>query len=158
MEILGNYERRKIIDTIRKKGDYLFNTDRNYNTTELIVCRRPSKLKQRKANEFICCASCKGYFTKNNIRHHAATYFNQQGKRCVQVLGRKVSGRIHSDASSILRNKIFPILRDDEVTRMIRYDKLVILYGNKMSIKYRAQYQEDMIRARLRLIGRFLIA
>lgn len=74
------------------------------------------------------------------------------------MLGRKFSGRIHSDASNILRNKIFPILRDDEVTRIIRYDSLVILYGNKMSIKYRQQYQEDMIRARLRLIGRFLIA
>lgn len=74
------------------------------------------------------------------------------------MLGRKVSGRIHSNASSILRNKIFPILKDDEVTRVIRYDSLMILYGNKMSIKYRHQYQEDMIRARLRLMGRFLIA
>lgn len=126
--LLGNYERKKIIDTIRKKGDYLFNTDRNYNTTELIVCRRPSKSKQRKASEFICCASCKGYFTKNNIRHHAATCLNNHGKRCVQVLGRKVSGRIHGSASNILRNKIFPILRDDEVTRVIRYDSLIIVY------------------------------
>lgn len=115
-------------------------------------------MKQRKASDFICCASCKGYFTKNNIRHHAATCINQQGKRCVHVLGRKMSGRIHTEASSILRNKIFPILRDDEVTRIIRYDNLIILYANKMSIKYRAQYQEDMIRARLRLLGRFLIA
>ncbi|KYN08439.1 hypothetical protein ALC62_00571 [Cyphomyrmex costatus] len=153
----GNPERKKLIDAIRKKGDYLFNTDRGFNTTELIVCRRPSILRKRNATDFICCASCKGYFTKNNIRHHAATCLHQQNKRCVNILGKKVSGRIHSDASNILRNKIFPILRDDEVTRIIRYDGLVILYANKMSIKYRYDYQEDMIRARLRLMGRFLI-
>lgn len=114
-------------------------------------------MKQRNASDFICCASCNGYFTKNNI-HHAATCLYQQGKRCVNILGRKVSGRIHSDASNILRNQIFPILRDDEVTRIIRYDSLIILYGNKMSIKYRHPYQEDMTRACLRLLGRFLIA
>lgn len=49
-------------------------------------------------------------------------------------------------------------MREDEVTRIIRYDELLILYANKLCIKYKTQHQHDMIRARLRLLGRFLIA
>jgi len=43
------------------------------------------------------------------------------------------------------------------VCRVIRYDKLIILYGNKLSTKYKLQHQHDMIRAHLRLLGRFLL-
>jgi len=49
-------------------------------------------------------------------------------------------------------------MREDEITRIIRYDELLILYANKLCIKYKAQHQHDMIRARLRVLGRFLLA
>jgi len=48
-------------------------------------------------------------------------------------------------------------MREDSITQIIRYDELLIAYGNKMCQKY-LQHQHDMIRARLRLLGRFLIA
>lgn len=63
--------------------------------------------------------------------------------------------RIHNNANHILKNTIFPILRDDLVTRSIRYDQLLITYGNKLTIKYKHLHQHDMIRSRLRLLGRF---
>lgn len=40
--------------------------------------------------------------------------------------------------------------------RLIRYDELLITYGNKLCLKYKHQHQQDMIRSRLRLLGRFL--
>lgn len=40
----------------------------------------------------------------------------------------------------------------------MRYDKLLIIYANKLCVKYKSQHQHDIIRARLRLLGRFLIA
>lgn len=49
-------------------------------------------------------------------------------------------------------------MREDEVTRVIRYDELLILYANKLCIKYKSQHHHDMIRARLRLLGRFFLA
>ncbi|XP_031786084.1 uncharacterized protein LOC116417402 [Nasonia vitripennis] len=69
---------------------------------------------------------------------------------------RQVMGRIHSEASGVLRNVVFPVLREDNITKCIRYDKLIILYGNKLCTKYKPQYQHDMIRNRLRTLGRFL--
>lgn len=48
-------------------------------------------------------------------------------------------------------------MREDEVTRIVKYDELLIIYANKMCVKYKAQHQHDMIRARLRLLGRFFL-
>lgn len=113
-----------------------------------------------KLQNFTCCAKCKGWFTKNNIRHHFKKCIDvgTSNGRNVQVLGRTVMGRIHECASETVRKVLFPILREDDVTRCIRYDKLLITYANKLCIKYNHQHQQDMIRARLRLLGRFLIA
>lgn len=62
--LLGTKERQKIIETIRRKGNYLYNTDATCNKGELIVCRRPGESSKKTACDFICCASCKGFFTK----------------------------------------------------------------------------------------------
>lgn len=113
---------------------------------------------KRAATDFTCCIKCKGFFTKNNIRHHFTQCSGRKTFRAVQVLGRKIAGRIHNNASGILKNVIFPVLRDDLITRSIRYDRLIISYGNKLAVKYKHIHQHDMIRSRLRLLGRFWLA
>lgn len=70
------------------------------------------------------------------------------------ILGRKVHARIHAKASDTVRKVIFPILKDDDVCRVIRYDELVILRANKLCRKFRNQRHHNMIR----LMGRFLIS
>lgn len=58
----------------------------------------------------------------------------------------------------MLTKVVFPVLREDHITRLIRYDELLIKYANKLCNKYKLQHQHDMIRSRLRLLGRFLSA
>jgi len=41
--ILGNLERRIIIDNIRKESNFIYNTSSLYNTGNLVVSRRSSK-------------------------------------------------------------------------------------------------------------------
>jgi len=154
----GNTERKKIIDLLRRKGNFIYNTNIDLNKGDLIVCRRPKRNLNRQASDFIPCAKCKGFFSKNNIRHHFASCSQRRNpQRNVKILGRTVACRIHFSASSPLRRLVFPVMREDTVTQIIRYDELLIGYGNKMCQKYRLQHQHDMIRARLRLLGRFLI-
>lgn len=74
------------------------------------------------------------------------------------VAGKTVEARLHVSASDTLRLVVFPVLQEDEIVRLIIYDWLIILYGNKLCLKYTQHYQHNMIRARLRLIGRFLHA
>lgn len=74
------------------------------------------------------------------------------------MLGRKIQAHIHSKASNTVRKVIFPILRDTDETRIIRYDELIILRANKLCEKFNHQRHHDMIRAELRLLGRYLIS
>jgi len=155
--ILGNLERRVIIDNIRKESNFIYNTSSLYNTGNLIVSRRPSK-GNKSASNFTCCPKCKGFYTKNNVRHHFKECNQTHIGRKVLMLGRKVQARIHSKASDTVRKTIFPILKDDDVCRLIRYDELVILRANKLCKKFRNQRHHDMIRAELRFLGRYLIS
>ncbi|XP_066596285.1 uncharacterized protein, partial [Prorops nasuta] len=153
-------ERKQLIDIIRKRGNFNFNTDVNINKGELIVSRRPRKDKNKHAADFSACPNCKGFFAKTSLRHHfkRCTTKNSRKNRSVQILGRAVIGRIHESANKTLRKVVFPVIREDEICRTIRYDELVIRFANKLCIKYRLQHQHDMIRAKIRLLGRYLIA
>ncbi|XP_018372557.1 PREDICTED: uncharacterized protein LOC108767291 [Trachymyrmex cornetzi] len=152
-------KRKKIIDTMRKNGNFKYNLNATVNKGQLIVCRRPNKKSNKTATDFVACMKCKGFFAKSSIRHHARECFKQNFSRFkgIMVMGRKITCRIHKLANDTLRNIVFPVLRDDEVTRAIRYDELIILYANKLCVKYRAQHQHDVIRSRLRLLGRLLL-
>lgn len=154
----GNLERRKLIDVIRKQGNYLFNTDKNFNDGELIVCRRPKNNEQKTAYEYKACGKCKAYFSKNSIRAHFSkcAKISSTKNRVVKIMSNRVMGRIHQKACEVVRKQLFPPLREDEVTRTVRYDELVIVYANKMVEKYRNPRHHEMIRQRIRLIGRFL--
>jgi len=155
----GNLERKKIIETIRRNGNFQFNTKKAINNGELIVCRRPNKKWCKIARDFLPCGKCKGFFSKSSLRHHfhRCTGRNSKHSKSIMILGRTVAGRIHEVANKILRTVVFSVLRNNEVIRLIRWDRLIILYGNKLCLKYRLQHQHDMIRARLRLLGRYLM-
>ncbi|XP_015125309.1 uncharacterized protein LOC107047092 [Diachasma alloeum] len=156
-----NKERQSIIATIRKRGDHLYNTDRRFNKGTLIVCRRPNEKMKKKAEDFLRCGYCKGQYTRSVLRHHWKKCTQRSGKneRIILVKGRKVAGRIHPRASMAVRTYIFPYLREDDVVRSIRYDELVIIYANKQCEKYgTCQHQYQMVRAKIRLLGRFVLA
>lgn len=78
------------------------------------------------------------------------------GERSCKLLSRMVEGRIHKTASTMLRTAVIPKLRDDTVSQIIRFDWLIILYGNKLCLKY-LSFQQYIIRSQLRLAGRLLI-
>ncbi|KAK9877657.1 hypothetical protein WA026_019327 [Henosepilachna vigintioctopunctata] len=48
------------------------------------------------------------------------------------------------------------VKKEDSISRLIRYDELLIQHGNKLYLKYKVKYNHKMIRAKLRLLGRLL--
>lgn len=153
----GNAERRKIIEKIRKYGNYLHNTDANLNTGTLITCRRPQEKFKRNAESYICCTHCKGFFSKNTLKIHykKCNPDYEKGQKDQFIKGKQAMGYIHPYANNIMRRKVFPSFQDDNVSRTIRYDELLILFGNKLCNTYTLIHQYDMIRNYLRLLGRF---
>lgn len=156
----GCLERTKIIETIRRKGEFEFNTNKMLNDGKLHVVRRPNMKFSKKADEYGVCIKCHGFFSKNTLRNHVRKCVNLKysKNRTVSVLGRAILGRISEIASQTLKKVIFPVLREDSIVRLIRYDELIIRYGNKLCMKYKPQHQQAMVRNRLRTLGRFLKA
>ncbi|XP_046740533.1 uncharacterized protein LOC124407966 [Diprion similis] len=151
-------ERATIIKNLRDKGNYIHNKNSDFNQGELIPCRRPQKKMNENAQHFVPCPNCRGFYAKSNVRHHYkyCAGGSRANSRSILVAARKMLGRIDPAASVKLRKKVLPMMREDEIVRLIRYDHLLTLYGNKMCRKIKKQHQYSMIRANLRLQGRFL--
>ncbi|KAF5277509.1 hypothetical protein FQR65_LT15982 [Abscondita terminalis] len=110
----GDSERRKIIETIRRKGDYIHNTYQEHNTGRLLIARRSSTSTCLRS-DITTCPECKGQFHKHSLRKHF--------KRC---------------SSQAQRFR-------------------VIILANHLCRLYPDAHFDDMIRAKLRLLGRLLI-
>lgn len=156
---IGCKERREILDTIRKNGDFLYNTSSLYNKGELKVLRRPLQENNRTPEHYVVCPACKGFYSKLTIRLHFRHCSKDyvKGDRNILVLGRVVRGRIHSKANLVLREKVFPVLRETPAVREIAYDELAIIYANKMCLKLRYQHQYSLIRTHLRCLGKLML-
>lgn len=139
-------------------GTYKWNRDVNLNKNELIPSRRPSGNKIVSAMKWTTCPFCLGPYTKTNLRHHASKCDKnpKKGQRVLKQLATIVEGRIHETASIRLAN-IMGFMRQDEIVRIVRYDWMLIVFGNILCSKYTPHYQHNMIRARLRLTGRLLV-
>ncbi|XP_044760398.1 uncharacterized protein LOC123317851 [Coccinella septempunctata] len=154
---IGSKRRKELFAAIRKNGQFFFNTSEMVNTGERKVARRPSAKYNKKPVDFVSCPSCCGDYAKSAFRRHFQRC-NKSGiknKRNNLIKSRQIVGRIHRSASDILRKSVFPTLTED--SKEIRYDELVILFGNKLCQKYKDPHFYDMIRQKLRQLGRFLI-
>ncbi|XP_018312232.1 uncharacterized protein, partial [Mycetomoellerius zeteki] len=132
----NNLERKEIINNLRKKGNFMFNTDIEINNGELLVSRRPNENINKTATDFAPCPKCCGYFAKHTLRHHVRKCSKKDFRKnkIIMTMSRKVARRIHQRANELLRNVVFPIMRDDTVTRIVRYDELLIIYGTLKKI------------------------
>lgn len=109
----GSLKRLQIISTIRKRGQFKWNTVAELNGGEMQPSRRQNKKFKKTAIDYRSCAICLGTFAKTFLRTHWNTCSNHTMKheRVVQELSRAVEGRIHPEASDDLRD-IFAMIRE----------------------------------------------
>ncbi|XP_063903478.1 uncharacterized protein LOC135122903 isoform X2 [Zophobas morio] len=151
----GCKERKRIIDTIRKMGNFSYNQTQK--STGIIVCRRKKNLEISK-RIYSVCPNCKGYFVTSAIRKHFKNCAGKNDKKKgILVMSRKLDIDVHQKASDILKYKVLPVMRLDSVCTVVRNDAFLITYGNKLCSKYRSPHMYKMIRTRLRLLGTFFL-
>ncbi|KAK0076194.1 hypothetical protein PV325_005761 [Microctonus aethiopoides] len=152
--------RKQLICKIQRKGNFLHNTNPDYNTGILITCRRQQSNSKNNSQDYIVCTHCQGSFSKRTIRLHYknCNTNHRKGVREITAMGRRMSAYVHSSANYTLRKVIIPGMHDDEVTRAIKYDELVILAGNQFCDNYTRDQHVELIRGHLRLLGRLKIA
>lgn len=145
------------------KGIFEFNTNSKFNNGQLIVTRRPNAKKMRGPDHYIPCKYCKNFYSKITIyRHYRKCAFStrkdyEYNSRQIQIYGRKLIRRVHKRANHIMRDKICPILQPGTVSETVRFDELIILFGNKLTCKYRQPHLMYHIRQILRTLARFLL-
>lgn len=157
----GCSERRKIIDILRKNGNFKYNIEKQYEGQGFILTRRARKNQPKTIKNYLACGNCKGHYLKSTLRHHFRKCTGRKGEksRIVKVMGRRIEGKCLKEADERVRRLLLPAMRNDEVTRNIRYDSLLMLYANSQCKKYRhSSHHLQMIRARLRLVSRLLIS
>ncbi|KAJ8931575.1 hypothetical protein NQ314_015487, partial [Rhamnusium bicolor] len=115
-----------------------YNTEQRLYGGQLIVRRRHLQKEHRTEEHYVPCAKCKGFFSKLNLRNHfrKCTERKLQGCRRSLALGRRLRSSLHENACDLLRDKVFPILREDDTIRDIRYDELLIRYANDLCTKF----------------------
>lgn len=158
-------ERRLIQDSLRKIGLLNFNKNAALNKRELIPSRRPNSKHQKKATDYTTCPYCSGPYAKTSIRFHIKNNCPQKptddertaGERVTTRLATSVEARYHENTSPALA-KVFEKLRNDNIVLGIRFDWLLIVYGNKLSAKYTKRNSKEMIQNKMRLAGRIISA
>lgn len=151
--------RRHIQNKIKIIGMFKWNTNPANKNKELIVSRRPNSKLNKNATDYLICPNCIGLYAITNLRNHftSCTGGAYKSVRNVKILSRAIEGRFAAEASDQLR-EVIPVMREDAVVQLIRYDPLLIVYGNLLCLKYHFHFQQNMIRAKLRLAGRVLQA
>lgn len=142
--------------SLRKRGNFEFNTNSTINNGQLIVIRRPNPKFERDATDFIACHICYGMYLRTCSRQHKCQRKLVKGERSAIYLSRMVEGRIHVKASAILQ-KILSRTKEDEISNLIKFDWLLIELGNEMSEAYDYHKHHKLVRSRLRLLGRMLM-
>lgn len=56
-----------------------------------------------------------------------------------------------------MKNEILPYLRDDAIGRAIKNDRLILMFGNKLTQKYGEKYLNYYVRSNLRALGKLLL-
>lgn len=162
LKFAGSKERREIQDRLRKTGTFNWNMNAELNKGELMTSRRPNPKFNKKAADFKPCPYCVGSY--GALRHHVAYNCKNKpiakneaakGERIITALSTSVERRVHHKASKKLET-LFTTFRQNEIVHLIRFDWLIILFGNKICQKNAKSYQKGMKRYRLRMAGRIL--
>lgn len=147
------------IAIIRNKGEFIWNNDLKLNRGQYAVSRRPNKKFPKNPWDLVPCSKCLGGFTITSLHRHwnKCTKTPLKNERMVQQMGRAVENRVHSDASEDLM-KIFATFRESEMIRDVRFDWLVICYGNELCLNYSPHYQHGYICSKIRAAAKLLHA
>ncbi|XP_059406406.1 uncharacterized protein LOC132141148 isoform X2 [Carassius carassius] len=154
-------ERRKQLDYIRKRGNYVHNAAvMESGKGELVPCKRPSKEAQGK--DFMHCAYCQGLFARKVLWRHMRTCMLQPqsvplkpGKKRVQSMC-IYTGPVPSNMTKQLW-EVISVMNLDPTTDIIKKDKLIIDVGQHLlNTGGLSAKNKQCVREKMRELGRLV--
>lgn len=154
----GSTERRRLIDCIRDEGNFEYNKN---HPEKPILARRRFKHAVPECPEkyFLPCPECRKHLSHKNLYKHYKTCRGRPGKllhtRSVKRNSKALMTSINPLANEVLLKNIIPPMHHDDIFEILRKDKLIILFGNHLTPKYKG-HQEYIIRNQMRTMARYL--
>jgi hypothetical protein len=158
-----NYFNKLRIEAVNKHNQETLEAGRG----EIIVARRSGR--NLVSDDFFPCPRCKTLLAPKHIwRHFYECMENttnddknvgDSDRRKVIKRARVLKEMCLKDCGADLQFKtdVLASFRDDAVSRCIKKDQLILVYGRQLYIKL-GRYRTEEIRLRMRLLGRFVIA
>ncbi|KAL7291589.1 hypothetical protein TKK_0014632 [Trichogramma kaykai] len=136
------------------RGDAIHNSSAELNKGDLRVARKTMYVKT--ADEFTMCSNCNTYVVDTDYRKHRSrcTGENVKSTRNIAQEGRALIPRCSKVANDNLRRRILSRMSNDAISKAIRYDDLIMEYGNELTSKLRGVQHRNNIVTQLRRLGR----
>lgn len=165
-------KRKQIINAIRRQGNFALNR-----TTNIIrPIRRPKgqynndivKNSVNLKDRFVVCEYCMGYFSRNYLRRHKKicdlnlnqheTAFRNNHLSSAQLFSICSGANCDFYATLRLRNEVFPILRNDDISKTAMEDILICAFAESLLNKHKRRQIRNVISNKMRELGRLLLA
>ena len=130
-------ERLHLLSLLRNEGAFA----RNCAANDVRDVQLPRRLREnsniRTIQDLRACSYCFGHFGAKSIHKHLKRCKGDSNRNTdINVLNNLALGDIHFEANIYLRI-VASRLRKDKVSTIIRYDLLIILFGNSQAYKHR---------------------
>ena len=153
---VGSEERKKRLEKMRLKGNFVHMSVLNKGAGTLLVVRS-SKRDKFKVTKYLPCIFCYGFFLKWQAFKHMKLCChqdpNQKCKECLTKQSKRLLLAITKSSSHQL-NMFLSLMRNDAVTNYIKQDPSLLLFGEKLIIK-KGRDQRKLITDKLRHLCRF---
>lgn len=106
-------------------------------------------------SDFAIRGNCQASISVKTLAAHCKYCTGQNGKnhRVFRKLSKLYENNLHPNISPQLR-ALLVSMHDDEISQTIKYDSLLVKFGNILCEKYKDAQNDELIRNRLRMLGR----
>ncbi|KAG5876839.1 hypothetical protein JTB14_014168 [Gonioctena quinquepunctata] len=114
-------------------------TDGNFQSFQELGRVIPARLPPQSVStktDYVACPTCFVILKKQSLHKHVTEScegMSTSSSKGMTNRFRAVSEGIHSDASDVMKNYVFPSFREGIIEESIRYDDMLIDYGNVMT-------------------------
>lgn len=150
--------RRKKLDYMRFKGDYLYNLKTLRTGGELVVWRRPAPTDLVNVADYIPCQFCLVFITKSEMwRHHKTCDFVTDGiSRTIEASKLLLfPNQLLSSKRRELKALLVDKMKKDDISAIVIRDELILDYGS-FQLENGGLRKMHSISERLRLMARVL--
>ncbi|KAK7501253.1 hypothetical protein BaRGS_00007378 [Batillaria attramentaria] len=156
----GCKQRRQAWIALQDEGDYLYNVSVLEKRSGTIIPKY--RTKTGKVEDMIACCFCRGLYQRKLVSVHTKHCHKKPSTAGPHRKGEAAKmGRlmlpVPLDVESSFFHKVIAKLRDDEISRIIKSDSLLLKYGTRLFDRRDIEeHSANQINARMRELGRLV--